>query len=88
MIVDVYERNQMQHRSSRCDAIDQREGYSFFFFLIRLVYGCVQCRCSETRIFAKQYLRSTQTQTDEVKKGTELLNKKKKKWNVTKRVKR
>lgn len=36
----------------------------------------------------KQYLRSTQTQTDEVKKGTELLNKKKKKWNVTKRVKR
>lgn len=25
----------------------------FFFFLIRLVYGCVQCRCSETRIFAK-----------------------------------
>lgn len=27
----------------------------------------------------KQYLRSTQTQTDEVKKGTELLNKKKKK---------
>lgn len=30
------------------------------------------------RIFAKQYLRSTQTQTDEVKKSTELLNKKKK----------